>query len=394
MPALVAAHRLVTHRRGRRVRQDPARARRGAGGGGRVPRRRVGRRPHRGGRGEQVVTTVTSALGLALPADRLGARRAALVQPRPPDAAAARQLRARARRGRRARRRPARRRLGARRAGHEPGAAGRRRRARLAARPAALPAAGRRPPHGPAVELFLERLAARPRDRRLDDAALERVARICRAVDGVPLAIELAAARARAYSLDEIAAQVTRRRQHARRASAAAPAGHHRTVRFAVEQSYRTLSRRGGALHRAVSVVPGPFTAASAAALVDRPVAEVRTRCSPASCTARCWCRSARSAPGRPSRFAQLATVRGHAAHSGDATETAELVAARDRLGRRARRPPRPGSATPASPTGSPHSTTTWPRCAPRCSTASPTPLPRSACGSRRGWGCTGTTAG
>ena len=191
--------------------------------------------------------------------------------------------------------------------------------------PLLLPAEGADPRTAPACELFLERLGTADDP---DDATLERVARICRAVDGVPLAIELAAARARAYSLDEIAAQVTEDASTLGRIGRG-PAGHHRTVRFAVEQSYRTLSAEEAALHRAVSVVPGPFTADVAAALVRRPVAEVRTvlarlvHCS-------LLVPLGPLGAGRPSRFAQLAIVRGHAAHSGDATETAELVAARD----------------------------------------------------------------
>ena len=191
--------------------------------------------------------------------------------------------------------------------------------------PLLLPAEGADPRTAPACELFLERLGTADDP---DDATLERVGRICRAVDGVPLAIELAAARARAYSLDEIAAQVTEDASTLGRIGRG-PAGHHRTVRFAVEQSYRTLSAEEAALHRAVSVVPGPFTADVAAALVRRPVAEVRTvlarlvHCS-------LLVPLGPLGAGRPSRFAQLAIVRGHAAHSGDATETAELVAARD----------------------------------------------------------------
>ena len=212
--------------------------------------------------------------------------------------------------------------------------------------PLALPEQGSGDPDedvrtAPAVELFLERVAVRDRrgrtayggvdgqvDGQFDDVVVAQAVRICRAVDGVPLAIELAAARARAYSLDEIAVQVSAD------ASALSSVGrgaaeHHRTVRFAVEQSYRTLDGEEARLHRALSVIPGPFTAAVAAALVERPVAEVRAT------LARLVHRSLLKPrgplePGRPSRFVQLAIVRGHAAHVA-ATETDALVAARDR---------------------------------------------------------------
>ena len=194
--------------------------------------------------------------------------------------------------------------------------------------PLPVPAPGADARAGPAVELFLERLAATGGHDELDDDALDRVAEICRAVDGVPLAIELAAARVRAYSLDEIVAQVSADASTLGRVGRGAR-GHHGTVRSAVEQSYRTLTADEARLHRALSVIPGPFTAAPAAALVERPAPEVRVllarlvHCS-------LLVPLGPVAPGRPSRFTQLATVRGHAAHAAAADSDA-LVAARDR---------------------------------------------------------------
>jgi hypothetical protein len=60
----------------------------------------------------------------------------------------------------------------------------------------------------PAVELFCERAAAMRRDVIDDDDALLVIAEICRDLDGLPLAIELAAARARALSLQEVSARL------------------------------------------------------------------------------------------------------------------------------------------------------------------------------------------
>ena len=57
----------------------------------------------------------------------------------------------------------------------------------------------------PAVRLFLERAGAVRRDLAPDVDGLATIAAICRGLDGIPLAIELAAARAKALSLDEIA---------------------------------------------------------------------------------------------------------------------------------------------------------------------------------------------
>ena len=197
----------------------------------------------------------------------------------------------------------------------------------------------------PAVELFVERLtAATGATLTGAETALAQV--ICQSVDGVPLAVELAAARARAYSLAEIADQV------ATDPSSLAQVGrggadHHRTVRFAIEQTYRSLTAAEASLHRAVSVLPGPFTVGLAAALDERPVVET------ADLVAGLAHRSmmvalgpARS--GRPSRFAQLATVRGHAGHASASRRNdllgrrdawvQDLIAGRPRLGRPAER--------------------------------------------------------
>ena len=111
-----------------------------------------------------------------------------------------------------------------------------------------------------------------------DPQCLELAVRICRAVDGVPLAMEFAAARARAFTLDEIAEQVGTDASALARIGRGRPehrkADHHRTVRFAVEQSYRVLPADEAALYRAVSVVPGPFTPPLAAALAALPVGD------------------------------------------------------------------------------------------------------------------------
>jgi predicted ATPase/DNA-binding SARP family transcriptional activator len=71
--------------------------------------------------------------------------------------------------------------------------------------PLALPVAGT--PHGPAdaVALFCERARAHDSEFELTDGNADAVAEICRRVDGLPLAIELAAARCGLLSPTEIA---------------------------------------------------------------------------------------------------------------------------------------------------------------------------------------------
>ena len=170
------------------------------------------------------------------------------------------------------------------------------------------------PAGSPAVRLFLDRA-------RLAEPDLDLVARICLAVDGLPLAIELAAAGTRAFGLPEILAQVT-----ADPSGLAAVGRSHRgrTLREAVAQTVALLDADEAAVHTAVSVVPGPFTVGLAAALAalpaDRAGAAVaglvhRSLLSPLGPVH----------AGRPSRFAQLATVRGQAASLTDDAEALHL---------------------------------------------------------------------
>jgi predicted ATPase/DNA-binding SARP family transcriptional activator len=193
----------------------------------------------------------------------------------------------------------------------------------------------------PAGELFLERLAEAAPEHRLSADDLACAATICAAVDGVPLAIELAAARSRAFSLPEIARQVRADPSSLSRVGRAR--GGHQSVRMAVDRSVRLLDPGEQELHAAMSVVPGPMTAALAAALVAQPPGETE------GLVAGLVHRSllvpeGPAGPGRPSRFAQLAIVRGHGAHAlGDAgTEQAagrrdqfliDAVVARPRMG-------------------------------------------------------------
>ncbi|MGW7539561.1 ATP-binding protein [Streptomyces sp. NPDC054770] len=110
------------------------------------------------------------------------------------------------------------------------------------------------------VELFEQRArAARPGV----DLPADRVTEICRHLDGLPLAVELAAARVRVLSVADIALRLRDRFALLRGGARDAPE-RHRTLRAVVEWSWNLLEPEGRAALRALSVFPGGFDAAAA----------------------------------------------------------------------------------------------------------------------------------
>ena len=117
-----------------------------------------------------------------------------------------------------------------------------------------------------AVRLLVDRATLSRHGLTLDAAAYETAARICRELDGLPLAIELAAARAKVLSLDEIAGRLHDRFRFLvseRRLSAA----RHRTLREAMDWSYELLEPDERELLARLSVFPGGATLRSIAAV-------------------------------------------------------------------------------------------------------------------------------
>ncbi len=114
---------------------------------------------------------------------------------------------------------------------------------------------------GPAVRLFLERArAARP------GAALplDAVARLCDHLDGLPLAIELAAARIRSMSVDEIERRLSNRFALLRGGDRSAPE-RHRTLIAVIDWSWNLLSASERRMLRRLSRFPDGFSAEAAA---------------------------------------------------------------------------------------------------------------------------------
>lgn len=120
----------------------------------------------------------------------------------------------------------------------------------------------------PAVQLFLER--ARAVDPGFDTgaAAVGAAANIVRALDGMPLAIELAAGRADVLGAVEIAQRLSDRFAVLEGSTHDAPE-RQRTLRNTVDWSYGLLGSEEQRFFRKLAVFSGGFDAAAAAAIAD-----------------------------------------------------------------------------------------------------------------------------
>jgi predicted ATPase len=138
--------------------------------------------------------------------------------------------------------------------------------------PLPLPTAGERDPdairRSDSVRLFTTRAAAA--GWTTDDADLEIVSAIVRALDGLPLAIELAAAQARLVPAELIHARLRRRLDLAGGPRDADE--RHRTLRSTIGWSYDLLDEPARRFLAALAVFSGGFSIDAAGAVVDRGV--------------------------------------------------------------------------------------------------------------------------
>jgi predicted ATPase/DNA-binding SARP family transcriptional activator len=120
--------------------------------------------------------------------------------------------------------------------------------------------------HAPAARLFLARARSAGAGADVAAAPVAVVARICRELDGLPLAIELAAARTGVLSAEEIAARLADKfRFLGWRRPVADP--RHQTLKAAIGWSYDLLSERERRVFGELSVFAGGFTLAAVAAV-------------------------------------------------------------------------------------------------------------------------------
>jgi predicted ATPase/DNA-binding SARP family transcriptional activator len=122
-------------------------------------------------------------------------------------------------------------------------------------------------PTNPAVRLFLQRAS---RLGPLDDADLAAVSELCRHLDGLPLAIELGAARAATLGLDALNKRLSARLDLLGGARRTADR-RHRTLRAVVSWSHDLLTAEEAVLFRRLAVFPGSFSLDQVEAVCTRP---------------------------------------------------------------------------------------------------------------------------
>jgi non-specific serine/threonine protein kinase len=118
----------------------------------------------------------------------------------------------------------------------------------------------------PAVRLFLDRVAAARPGFTLTPANAPAVAAICQRLDGLPLALELAAARARVLSVEQIAARLGDRFRLLSAGARTAPR-QQQTLRAAMDWSYDLLGATERVLLRRLAVFAGGCDLAAAEAI-------------------------------------------------------------------------------------------------------------------------------
>ncbi|WP_445219491.1 ATP-binding protein [Bradyrhizobium sp. Pa8] len=119
----------------------------------------------------------------------------------------------------------------------------------------------------PALQLFLERAMAGGAQIALDDANAAIVAGICRKLDGMALAIELAAGRVEAYGLEQTAALLDERLNLLWQGQRTAPP-RQKTLQATLDWSYGLLSDTERLVLRRLAVFAGHFTIDAALEIV------------------------------------------------------------------------------------------------------------------------------
>lgn len=110
-----------------------------------------------------------------------------------------------------------------------------------------------------AAALFVQRASAAPAELLPSDKSAAAIAEICRRLDGIPLAIELAASRAKHLAIVEIAEHLDDRLNLLTSGSRSSP-GRQQTLRSTIDWSYQLLSDPERLLFDRLSVFAGGWT--------------------------------------------------------------------------------------------------------------------------------------
>jgi predicted ATPase/DNA-binding SARP family transcriptional activator len=178
--------------------------------------------------------------------------------------------------------------------------------------PLEVPAPDAEEMHTPAVRLFCDRARAADPDFAARWEVLQRVGDLCRALDGLPLAIELAAARIGTLTVDDLADHLDERFELLRTAHGGGDARHH-TLRGVVDWSFDLLTSEEQRLFLRLSVFAAAFDIAAAEQVVadhDLPPGRI------ADLVAGLADRSMLTRPGHTGvgRYRMLETLRAYAA--------------------------------------------------------------------------------
>ena len=122
--------------------------------------------------------------------------------------------------------------------------------------------------HVPAVALFLERACAADPTMELTQQNAPAIVEICRRLDGIPLALELAASRAKAIDVTEIARRLDERFRLLKAVRRGADP-RHRTLQDAIGWSYELLEDDEKRVFGSLSVFAGQFDLAAAESIAD-----------------------------------------------------------------------------------------------------------------------------
>jgi predicted ATPase len=121
-----------------------------------------------------------------------------------------------------------------------------------------------------ATTLFVERARAASLSFTTSPATVGFITQVCQQLEGIPLAIELAAARVRVMSVEQIAGRLGDRFRLLVDGTRAIVPERHRTLRAALDWSHDLLTTDEQAALRRLAVFPGRFDLDAAVAVIER----------------------------------------------------------------------------------------------------------------------------